>query len=126
MKTRAADHQSGKQATSRPVHEHQARLQGELAEAREELARLEKKLEHRPDFGLGEGSPAIYEWEMNLALRERALAKIASLEEALQSLSEGAYGLCERCGQHIEPERLDILPDTKLCSKCAQKPRFGP
>jgi RNA polymerase-binding transcription factor DksA len=124
MTTRAASHQSSEKTIRGPMQEHQARLQGELAEAQEELARLEKKLENRPDFGLGEGSPGIYEWEMNLALRERALAKIASLEEALQSLSEGAYGRCERCGEQIEPERLEILPDTKLCSKCAQKTRY--
>lgn len=124
MTTRASSHQSSKETDRGLVQEHQARLQGELAEAQEELARLEKKLENRPDFGLGEGSPSIYEWEMNLALRERALAKIASLEESLKSLSEGAYGRCERCGEQIEPERLEILPDTKLCSKCAQKARY--
>ena len=106
------------------AQEQQARLHRDLAGAREELARLEKKLEHRPDFGLGEGSPEIYEWEMNLALRERALAKITSLEDALESLDEGSYGICERCGEKIEPERMEILPDTSLCVKCAKKVRY--
>ena len=107
-----------------PTQEYQARLLRELAEAREELTRLERKLEHRPDFGLGQGSPDIYEWEMNLALRKRVLAKIASLEDALKSLDEGGYGICERCGEQIEPERLDILPDTTLCIRCAQRIRY--
>ena len=106
-----------------PTQEHQARLLSELARAREELTRLERKLEHRPDFGLGQGSPDIYQWEMNLALRKRVLAKIASLEDALKSLDEGDYGMCERCGEQIEPERLDILPDTTLCIRCAQRIR---
>jgi RNA polymerase-binding transcription factor DksA len=112
------------EALQQTVQVQQARLHSELAEAREELARLEKKLENRPDFGLGEGSPEIYEWEMNLALRERALAKIASVEDALESLDEGSYGTCERCGEKIEPERLEILPNTTLCVKCAQKVRY--
>ncbi len=60
---------------------------------------------------------------MNLALRKRVLAKIASLEDALKSLDEGDYGMCERCGEQIEPERLDILPDTTLCIRCAQRIR---
>jgi RNA polymerase-binding transcription factor DksA len=106
-----------------PAQEQQVRIHGELAEAREELARLERKLEHRPDFGLGEGSPEIYQWEMNLALRKRVLAKITSLEDALKSLEEGLYGICERCGEPIEPERLEILPDTTLCISCARKIR---
>ena len=88
------------------------------------MTRLERKLEHRPDFGLGQGSPDIYEWEMNLALRKRVLAKIASLENALKSLDEGDYGICDRCGEQIEPERLDILPDTTLCIRCAQRIRY--
>jgi RNA polymerase-binding transcription factor DksA len=112
------------EALQKTVQEQHARLHSELAEAREELARLEKKLENRPDFGLGEGSPDIYEWEMNLALRERAVAKIASVEDALESLEEGSYGTCERCGEEIEPERLQILPNTTLCVKCAQKVRY--
>ena len=106
------------------MQEQQARLYRELAEAQEELARLEEKLEHHPDFGLGKGSPEIYEWEMNLALRKRVLTKIASLEAALKSLAEGVYGICERCSAPIEPERLEILPDTTLCIKCAQRSRY--
>jgi RNA polymerase-binding transcription factor DksA len=106
------------------VQEQQARIHTDLAEAREELARLERKLEHRPDFGLGEGSPEIYQWEMNLALRKRVLAKIASLEDAMKSLEEGLYGICERCGKPIEQERLEILPETTLCVSCAQKVRY--
>jgi len=106
------------------VQEQRARVHSDLAEAREELARLERKLEHRPDFGLGEGSPEIYQWEMNLALRKRVLAKIASLEDALKSLEEGLYGICERCGKPIEHERLEILPETTLCVSCAQKVRY--
>ena len=61
---------------------------------------------------------------MNLALRKRVLAKIASLEDALKSLDEGDYGICDRCGEQIEPERLDILPDTTLCIRCAQRIRY--
>jgi len=106
------------------MQEQQARVHRELAEARAELARLEEKLAHRPDFGIGEGGPEIYEWELNLALRERAQTKIASLEDALKSLEEGEYGICERCGAQIEPERLEILPDTTLCIRCAQRTRY--
>ncbi|MBC8446574.1 MAG: TraR/DksA C4-type zinc finger protein [Chloroflexi bacterium] len=106
------------------MQEQQARLHRELAEAREELARLEEKLEHRPDLGIGEGGPEIHEWELNLALRERAQAKIVSLEDALKSLDEGEYGICERCGVQIEHERLEILPHTTLCIKCAQRIRY--
>ncbi|GAB4562159.1 MAG: hypothetical protein Kow0047_10070 [Anaerolineae bacterium] len=100
-----------------------ARLERELAEAKEKLAAVEERLAERPDFGLGQGAAMIYEWEMNLAERERLQEKIASLEEALEKARQGQYGICEVCGQPIDPERLEILPDTKLCVKCAASKR---
>jgi DnaK suppressor protein len=33
----------------------------------------------------------------------------------------GNYGICERCGQQIDPARLEALPDTTLCLKCKQE-----
>lgn len=97
------------------------RLQQELDEARDEIARLDERLERKGDYGLGKGDPSIYEWEMCLALKQRAENKARSLEVALRKAEEGDYGLCEMCGQPIDPARLAILPDTKRCISCAQK-----
>ena len=97
------------------------RLQQELDEAREEVARLEARLERKGDYGLGKGDPSIYEWEMCLALKQQAENKARSLEVALSKAQEGDYGVCEVCGSAIDPARLAILPDTKRCINCAQK-----
>jgi DnaK suppressor protein len=97
------------------------RLQQELDETLEELARLEERLEGKGDYGLGKGDPGIYEWEMCLALKQRAENKARSLEVAIRKTEEGDYGLCEVCGQPIDPARLAILPHTKRCINCAQK-----
>ena len=97
------------------------RLQQELEEAMSEIARLEERLEGKGDYGLGKGDPSIYEWEMCLALKQRAQNKARSLEVALRKAEEGDYGICEVCGQPIDPARLAILPDTKRCINCAQK-----
>jgi RNA polymerase-binding transcription factor DksA len=97
------------------------RLQQELQEALAEIDRLEERLEGKGDYGLGKGDPSIYEWEMCLALKQRAENKARSLEVALRKAEEGDYGVCEICGQTIDPARLAILPETKRCIKCAQK-----
>ncbi len=47
--------------------------------------------------------------------------RIENIKEALGRLDEGLYGLCERCGQKINPERLKILPDTTLCVSCKRE-----
>ena len=97
------------------------RLQQELDETFKEIARLEERLEGKGDYGLGKGDPSIYEWEMCLALKQRAENKARSLEVALKKAEEGDYGTCEVCGQSIDPARLAILPHTKRCIVCAQK-----
>ena len=85
--------------------------------------RLRARLETKGDYGLGEGDPMIYQWELNLALCKRAEQHLAEIEEALEQLDMGIYGRCERCGKPIEPERLAVLPHTTVCSQCAQRRR---
>ncbi len=100
-----------------------ARLLAEREEVLRDVATLRDRLEAKGDYGLGEGDPMIYQWELNLALLERAEQRLAEIEDALQQLEMGAYGVCERCGNPIEPERLALLPHTTLCSQCAQRQR---
>jgi DnaK suppressor protein len=99
------------------------RLQIELEKAQAELDQLNKLLEHKADYAIGEGDPAIYDWEFNLAQRRRAERKVKSIQEALQKIGEGTYGMCERCHGEIDPERLKILPHTTLCIECAKAER---
>ncbi|MGC9348986.1 MAG: TraR/DksA family transcriptional regulator [Anaerolineae bacterium] len=52
---------------------------------------------------------------------ERLRGRVDELEQALDRLGEGTYGVCERCGKRINPDRLAVLPDTTICVSCAQK-----
>ncbi len=103
--------------------EARARLLAEREEVLKELEQLRSRLEVKGDYELGEGDPMIYQWELNLALRERAEQHLAEIEEALEQLEQGLYGRCERCGKPIEPERLAVLTHTTVCSQCAQRRR---
>jgi DnaK suppressor protein len=95
-------------------------LEAELQEAKEELQKLNQQLDDKPEFGLGEGNSGTYSWEMTLARRERVRTRIEALQEAMSKVGEGSYGLCERCGATIDPERLEILPTATLCAACAR------
>lgn len=46
---------------------------------------------------------------------------LRDVERALTKMDLGTYGLCERCGQVISPERLEALPWAILCISCKQK-----
>lgn len=53
-----------------------------------------------------------------LRIRDRERKLIAKIEEALERIKEGTYGLCERCGEAISVERLKARPVTTLCIDC--------
>ena len=105
------------------IAEARARLVDERAQAFDEVESLRGRLEVKGSYGLGEGDPMIYQWELNLALLERAQKHLAEIDEALAQLDMGIYGRCERCGKPIEPERLAVLSHTTVCSQCAQRRR---
>jgi len=56
--------------------------------------------------------------ETSLTLLGPKRQELEAIEEALQRLENGSYGLCEVCGQPIEPRRLEIMPETPLCRGC--------
>jgi len=56
--------------------------------------------------------------ETSLTLLGPKRQELEAIEEALQRLENGSYGLCEVCGQLIEPRRLEIMPETPLCRGC--------
>lgn len=101
------------------------RLQHELEETQARIAQLRERLETKADYGPGRGDPAIYQWEFNLALLERAQAQLEQVREALARLDAGTYGTCQNCGQPIDDERLELLPLTTRCIRCAQSARGG-
>jgi DnaK suppressor protein len=96
------------------------RLEAELAETMAELDSLEKKVQVEVEYGLGEGDPSINEREINMALRRRTRRKVRSVQEALARFEEGTYGICERCRRQIAEQRLEALPEARLCIDCAQ------
>lgn len=97
------------------------RLEERLRASREELEEIEERLQDKGDYSPGTGDPLVVRWELDLALRTRVQNRIEELEEALERLKGGRYGVCRRCGRHIDVERLDALPQTDLCIDCARE-----
>jgi len=97
-----------------------AALKTELDSIRVQISSLQSALGEQPDYGLGEGDPAITRQELDRALLEQLEERAADIENALSAADAGGYGRCEECGQPIHPDRLAVLPDTRLCIRCAR------
>jgi RNA polymerase-binding transcription factor DksA len=95
-------------------------LQEELDRQREQIAKLELSLEDRPDNGPGQTDPGATRWEINLALLEQSKRRAKEIEQALARAKRGEYGICRECGEPIHPDRLEVLPGTKVCIRCAR------
>lgn len=44
---------------------------------------------------------------------------LSEIDTALAKLDRGGYGTCERCERAIPSVRLEALPHTRYCVKCA-------
>jgi RNA polymerase-binding protein DksA len=99
------------------------KLRAQLEQAMQELARLDERLQQKADYGPGKGDPAIYEWELALAMRQTAQARVETIRQAMARCKEGRYGVCEQCGAAIDPERLEALPLATKCISCAKLAR---
>lgn len=99
----------------------QAKLLEERAIAQEELSTLREFMLAEVDIDPEEGDVEIFEREKNAALIAILERKIKDIDAALTSMEKGNYGICERCGQPIPPERLEVKPDATLCLTCQRE-----
>ena len=56
--------------------------------------------------------------EISLLMSDRDRQKLGAIEEALERIESGTYGMCESCEEEIPVERLKAMPFTRLCVQC--------
>jgi RNA polymerase-binding transcription factor DksA len=45
---------------------------------------------------------------------------LEQVDQAIRRIERGTYGVCDKCGRPIDPERLKVLPEATLCVPCAR------
>ena len=54
-------------------------------------------------------------------MQERNRGLIRKIEDALERIENGTYGICEECEEEISESRLKVRPVTTLCIECKRK-----
>lgn len=117
--------------TKKPVAADRAKF---LAKMREQLQEMKAKLlaeidsalraerEGNKDEGMDTYDLASEERdrEINFILSDRERVKLKQIDDALERMDEGTYGVCESCGLEIAEERLEAMPFSRLCRDCQQ------
>jgi len=62
-----------------------------------------------------------FEQEFTLSLMEHDGDALEQIEAALVRIEDGLYGVCLECEGKIPKARLEVLPHTPYCVKCAEK-----
>jgi DnaK suppressor protein len=72
--------------------------------------------ENLPD--LGDQATAVADQNFMLRLKEREQKLLKKIDEALDRITQGTFGVCESCGGEISFKRLKARPVTTLCIEC--------
>jgi DnaK suppressor protein len=99
----------------------QAHLEGERVQVASELSNLRAAMLNEVDTEPDEGDSEIFEREKTAALITVMERRMQDIEHALRAIEKGQYGICERCSNPIEPERLEVKPDAILCLNCQRE-----
>ncbi len=100
-----------------------------LLELKKEAAHIQEEIEHQevltqdhPTSGnhMADDASEVFEQTKNLALKSHLERKLEQVEFAIQRVEKGTYGICDKCGKTISPERLEALPYATTCVDCAK------
>jgi DnaK suppressor protein len=104
------------------LEEEKARLEEAIAEMeredRETLSEASGENNYR-DHMADQGS-ATFERELDLTLEENVRVSLGEVNQALERIDQGDYGVCAGCKGGIPKERLEAVPTASLCIACKE------
>lgn len=68
-----------------------------------------------------ENAAEVATFEKNLSLEKTLEVSLYNVNVALKKIEEGRYGLCDKCGGPINPDRLKAFPSATTCMSCKKK-----
>jgi len=62
-----------------------------------------------------------YNRQLVMGLGEKEFGKLRLVEEAIEKIDGGQYGICLECEELISEERLTVVPFASHCVDCLEK-----
>jgi DnaK suppressor protein len=104
------------------------RLKKVLLKEREEIiGEVKQIVESSKEMGqdgiqdIGDEAANIYNKQILLSLNESERLHLQEVDEALDRIGNGSYGICEECGGPIGLKRLEVRTVAKYCVPCKTK-----
>jgi len=103
-----------------------------LLKQREEIVgEVKQMVESSKEMGqdgtqdIGDEAANIYNKQVLLSLNENERMRLQEVDESLDRIENGTYGICEECGGPISLKRLEVRPVAKYCVPCLTKLEKG-
>ena len=74
---------------------------------------------------IGDEAANIYNKQVLLSLNENERMRLKEVDESLDRIENGTYGVCEECGGPISLKRIEVRPVAKYCVPCLTKLEKG-
>ncbi|MCR5165095.1 MAG: TraR/DksA C4-type zinc finger protein [Thermoguttaceae bacterium] len=72
-------------------------------------------------FHMADAGSDNYDQDFTLRLVMNGQETLTQIDDALERIEDGTYGICECCGNKIPKRRLLVVPYARMCVKCAEK-----
>ena len=104
------------------MSEHEAiaqELKRRLLELRTHLAKVDRELQKPLPADSEDQAIELENQEALEVIGKAETTEIHQIEAALTRISEGAYGICAKCGGAIDSRRLNALSTAATCISCS-------
>ncbi len=65
------------------------------------------------------------ERRLHLQMSDKNHQTLTQIEDALDRINDGEYGICLECGEDILPARLQLIPYARFCVECKENIERG-
>ena len=94
-----------------------------LREMQEDLQRRLGRFTATPERGsalgfgkrVGDGTIEAVDRLNQIGVGRQLESRLERVDRALEKLDEGTYGICDVCGEQIDPRRLRAAPESSTC-----------
>ncbi len=87
----------------------------------EKLVKDSNELGKDGTMDIGDEASDLSNRQLLLSLNEADRKKLMEIDEALERIEEGTYGICEECGEPISIKRLEVKPTAIYCVECKSR-----
>lgn len=107
---------------------HRIALLKKQKELHDSYERDKKAGNAQPDDGiqdLADKAASAYSKELNFSLSDTERVTLVAVDEALERLGAGTFGVCTNCGVVVSEKRLQAIPWTAHCIDCQELQEKG-